>query len=125
MKSGNIYWAAFKAALYAVGVTLASSDIRGCGNAMQVHEHNCRTAWSKHAADLASRYETNMVVKAVKAEKGKKTIDMTSAKLLLHKEAAVKFGADYDLSYAEFEPCPKHGGSARIYYTMKAKEARP
>ena len=123
MESGNMYWAIAKAALYAAACVFLSTCIDGCVERQIVHDHNCRVKWAKRRAELEAAYETNVVVKAVKVGDGRWYNDINSTKLLLYREADVRFGqGNYDLKYADFEPCKKHGGETRIYYTAKRKE---
>lgn len=122
MDNGNIYWASFRAACYAAVVLLSASKINGCIARNAVQSHNCAVKWSRIEQDLSKSYQTNVVVREIKSNNNK-YYDFNSTKLLLYKEADMKFGAGaYVMKMAEYEPC-RHGGSARIYYTVEPKKA--
>lgn len=120
---GNIYWASFRSACYAAIVLFSASKINGCYTSHCVNEHNCSVKWTDTAKELSKNYQTNVVVRKIRiGDRGYP--DFNGTKLLLHKEAEMKFGSDrYILKMKEYEPsCEKHGGSARIYYTVEPKK---
>ena len=119
----NIYWASFRAACYAAVVLFLASKVNGCYTNHCVKSHNCSIRWENAAKELSENYQTNVVVRKIKASDNHEYYDINNTKLLLYKEADMKFGAGrYILKMSEYEPCEKHGGSARIYYTVEPKK---
>lgn len=119
----NIYWASFRAACYAAVVLFLTSKVNGCYTSHCVKSHNCFIKWTNIAKEMSENYQTNVVVRKIKVSDNREYYDINNTKLLLYKEADMKFGAGrYILKMSEYEPCEKHGGSARIYYTVEPKK---
>lgn len=120
--SGNIYWASFRAACYAAVILFLASKINGCYTSYCIKSHNCFVRWADTAGEMSRNYQTNIVVRKTRAcDHG--YYDFNNTKLLLYREADMKFGPGrYTLKMAEYEPCEKHGAGARIYYTVEPKE---
>ena len=121
--NGNIYWASFRAACYAAVVLFLASKINGCYTSHCVKSHNCSIKWTNIAKEMSENYQTNAIVRKIKVSDNHEYYDINNTKLLLYREADMKVGAGhYILKMAEYEPCEKHGGSARIYYTVEPKK---
>ena len=72
---------------------------------------------------MSENYQTNVVVRKIKTSDNHEYYDINNAKLWLYKETDMKFGTGrYILKMSESEPCGKHGGSVRIYYTVEPKK---
>ena len=119
----NIYWASFRAACYAAVVLFLASKVNGCYTNYCVKSHNCSIKWTNIAKEMSENYQTNVVVRKIKTRDNHEYYDINNAKLLLYKEADMKFGIGrYILKMSEYEPCEKHGGSVSIYYTVEPKK---
>ena len=120
---GNIYWASFRAACYAAVILFLAAKIDGCVMRHYVKSHNCTVKWAEAAKTLAETYQTNVVVRKIRTDEHHEHYDVNNTKLLLYKEADMKFGPGaYILEMKEYEPCQKHYGPMRIYYTVKPKK---
>ena len=74
------------------------------------------------AKNLSETYQTNTVVRKIGTDEHHAYYDINNTKLLLYKEADMKFGPGaYVLEMKECAPCQKHGGPMRIYYTIRPK----
>jgi len=125
MEKGNFYWATVRAAVFSALTIFITSCIHGCMLKCQIDSHNCAVKWADRAKVLSANFETNTVVEKIKFNEGGSYYGLSNAKLLLYKEADMKFGVGgYDLEMAEYNPCPKHGGVPRIYYTIRRKERK-
>lgn len=121
--NGNIYWASFRAACYAAVVLFSASKINGCYTNYYVKSHNCFIRWKNVAKEMSENCQTNVIVRKIKVSDGREYYDINNTKLLLYREADMKFGPGrYILKMAEYEPCEKHGGSTHIYYTVEPKK---
>ena len=121
--NGNIYWASFRAACYAAVILCLASKINGCYTSHCVKSHNCFIKWTNIAKEMSENYQTNVIVRKIKVSNNREYYDINNTKLLLYREADMNFGSGrYILKMAEYEPCEKHGGSARIYYTVEPKK---
>ena len=72
---------------------------------------------------MSENYQTNVIVRKIKVSDKREYYDINNTKLLLYREADMKFGSGhYILKMAEYEPCETHGDSVRIYYTVEPKK---
>lgn len=121
--NGNIYWASLRAACYAAVILCLTSKINGCYTSHCVKSHNCFIKWTNIAKEMSENYQTNVIVRKIKVSNNREYYDINNTKLLLYREADMNFGSGrYILKMAEYEPCEKHGGGARIYYTVEPKK---
>ena len=121
--NGNIYWASLRAACYAAVILFSVAKINGCHISHCVKSHNCFIKWTNIAKEMSENYQTNVIVRKIKVSNNREYYDINNTKLLLYREADMKFGPGrYILKMAEYEPCEKHGGGARIYYTVEPKK---
>ena len=119
MKIDRIMLACFKAAVYAAAVVFLANKIGGCIVGYEIDNHNCAVKWARRRAELGKTYQTNVVVRTSKISDDKTYYDFNGTELLLYKNADMKYGpGGYVLEYAEYEPCPLHGGSPRIFYSV-------
>lgn len=123
MNDGKIYWASARAALYSALAILFASWSNGCSTRRLIKMHDCEVKWKARAEYLSSHFQTNVVVAKIVTDNSHSHYDFNTVKLLLHKNAEMKYGVGkYVLEMEEYRPCPEHGGDARIYYTASLKE---
>ena len=121
-EEGNIYWASFRAACYAALIMFLASAISFTVARHCVRSHNCAVRWAAARRELSEKYQTNAVVRVSKVGEGHSYYDFDGTKLLLYKDADMKFGPGmYVLETAEYDPCQTHGGEPRGYYSVRPK----
>lgn len=124
MEEGNIYWASFRAAIYAAITLFLAVKTNGCITEYRVESHNCAVESDRTIKDFTAKYQTNIVVRTIKTSSNYSYDDWNGTKLLLYEEAKMKYGPEnFILEMKEFHPCQKHTRHApRIYYSVRKKD---